>query len=269
MRYFICLIVIFCILESSFGQTIQTPNSDRFGSFYYVTKNNINQLEVCVSLIAQFTSGINTQQKVKLGIGSSVSYSHRNLKTTTGIDLANNSKKKIGLDIFYLGIGFDDKRKDDHSIFYLNYYFGEYAQWSGMISLQYKDFQIRFEDDLFGLFATRFKLYDRYRSAALEFRYRYFILGANVFTSDVNGLVDAAKNNKLGTYYDGEQYDSPIYIGGKYKDLFTRAGWNNKIVGEVFQNFTHQKLFNTPNFKTQDYNSLFLQGGAYKPYSLY
>lgn len=263
------LILISLALVSQAQKKLHLPDKNQFSSFYYRSNESINQVEFKISIVAQFTSGLNIQQKIKLGFGTTISYSHRNWKIDTGIDITNKKNRTFQPDVFHIGTGIDNIKDEKHALFFLNRYFGEYAQWSGLLSLQYEDFQIRFEDDIFGLIATKFKLFDRYRSAALEIRYRYFILGANVFTSDINGLVDMAKNNKLGTYYNGIQYDSPIYIGAKYRDIYSRVGWNNKFIGEGFQNFTHQKLFNTPNFKTQNYNSLFWQGGFVKDYTLY
>lgn len=243
------------------------PDKHQFSSIYLSPERG-SGFSAKISLVALFTCGSNIAPSVKLGIGGELGYHANDWSFVTGIEMAHKEKKILSPNILYSGVEYDDR---NHYAFayYLNHYFGEYKQTSALISAKIKDWKIKFEDDILAFPFTGFVVYDRFRTAAIEVSYKHILIGANIFTSDINGLLDISRQNKRGKYLTGHQLDSPLYVGYVYNDLIARMGWNHKTGGEIIQNLSHRKLFNTPDFEPGTYNSLFLQTGINKPYTLY
>lgn len=221
---------------------------------------------ISVALVALFTAGSVPQNGFRLGAGVTFSQTIGNGTFSSGLDVYK-AKQKFGLGTLFAGILYDT---GNYGIaYYLNKYYQGDKQISGIIKFHLNDFRINFEDDILAYPFTGFKVYDRYRSAALEIRYRKFILGTNVYTSDINGVTDALPSNSKGNYVTGKQLSSPVYLGYVVNDLILRYGINNKTGGLISQNIWHRLFFNSPDFKYGDYNNQFIQIGFDKPYTLY
>jgi hypothetical protein len=202
-----------------------------------------------------------------LGLGLTLSQTIDYWNFSVGMD-AYKAKQNFGLGTGFAGIEFNNNYNYGAS-YYLTKYYQSDRQISGIIGIFFQDFQIRFEDDILSYPFVGFKIYDRYRSAALEIQYKNFIVGTNIYTTDINGLTDFSNKNNKGIYKTGYQISSPLYAGYKTHDFILRLGVNNKLGGLIGQNSWHRFLFQTPDFKTGDYNQLFIQLGVDKPYTLY
>jgi len=226
-----------------------------------------NGFRISVALVALFTAGSVPQNGFRLGAGITFSQTIGNWMFSSGFDVYK-AKQKFGLGTSFAGIQYDD---GDYGIaYYLNKYYQGDQQVSGIVRLHLNDFRILFEDDVLAYPFTKFKVYDRYRSAAMEIRYKRFLLGTNVYTTDMNGVTDALPENSKGVYATGKQLSSPVYLGYADKDLILRCGINSsKIGGIIGQNGWHRLLFNSPDFKPGDYSNPFFQVGVDKPYTLY
>lgn len=227
---------------------------------------NKNGFRISVSLVALFTAGSSDRSGIRIGGGINLSQTVDNWTFSVGLD-AYKAKQKFGLGTSYAGITFDDGYYG--ATYYLNWYHQGDKQVSGLISLHLDDFRINFEDDILAYPFVGFKVYDRFRTGALEIRYKEFMVGTNVYTSDMDGRTDMSPDNILGIYHTGKQVSSPIYVGYSTHNLIMRLGLNNKTGGLVGQNSWHRYLFNTPDFKPGDFNNLFFQLGVDKPYTLY
>ena len=218
------------------------------------------------ALVALFTTGSIPQNGFRLGVGITFSQTIGNRIFSSGFDVYK-AKQRFGLGTTFAGIQYDD---GNHGIAYylIKYYQGD-KQVSGIVKLHLNDFRIHFEDDILAYPFMKFKVYDRYRSAAMEIRYKKFLLGTNVYTTDMNGVTDALPDNSKGIYVTGKQLSSPVYLGYATNDLILRYGINSKAGGLINQNGWHRLFFNTPDFKTGDYNHPFFQIGIDKPYTLY
>ncbi|MDU1890299.1 MAG: polymorphic toxin type 23 domain-containing protein [Dysgonomonas sp.] len=225
-----------------------------------------NGFRVSLSLVAMFTSGASDRDGFRFGGGLSLSQTIDNWRFDIGID-AYKAKQKFGLGTSYAGVTFDSNKYG--ASYYVNKYYQGDKQLSGLVNIHLDDFNINFEDDILAYPFTGFKVYDRYRTAALEIRYKRFMIGTNVYTTDINGVTDVYNGNNKGVYKTGKQISSPLYAGYTTNGLIFRYGVNNRVGGKVGQNSWHERFFNTPNFKTGDYNSQFLQIGIDKPYTLY
>jgi hypothetical protein len=219
-----------------------------------------------LSLTAMFTTGVKDRSGFRLGVGLTVSQTVDRYTFSLGAD-ACNDKKSFGLGTGYAGIDYNNR--NNGASYYLIRYFQGNPQTSGIIHLYSKDFQFRFEDDILAYPFVGFKVYDRYRTAAMEVRYKGFMLGTNVFTTDIDGLTDFSTTNTKGTFRNGKQISSPLYVGYTSHDLLLRLGINNQTGGWLGQNFWHKLLFQTPDFKSGNYSDFFLQTGIDKPYTLY
>ncbi len=225
-----------------------------------------NGFRVSVSLVVLFTTGTSVMDGFRLGGGIYLSQTIDDWTFTTGLD-AYKAKQKFGLGTLFAGTIYDDGKYGGS--YYLNKYLQGDKQVSGLFGLHLREFDIRFEDDLLAFPFVGCKIYDRYRSAALELRYKGFIIGTNVYTTDINGITDISNDNPKGIYVDGKQLSSPIYAGYTSHDLIFRIGINGPIGGLIGQNTWHQRFFGTPDFKSMSTNKLFLQTGVDKPFTLY
>lgn len=221
---------------------------------------------VSVSLVALFTAGATDRNGFRMGAGINLSQTVNNWTFSAGVD-SYKALAGFGIGTSYAGVAFDDGRYG--SSYYVNKYYQGDKQVSGIVSLHLRDFRIRFEDDILAYPFTGFKIYDRFRSGAFEVRFKDFIMGANVYTTDINGITDASSDNSRGVYATGRQISSPVYVGYTTNNLIVRYGYNGKSGGFVGQNGWHRKLFMTPDFRYGDYSNQFLQIGVDKPYTLY
>lgn len=226
-------------------------------------KNGFNAV---LSLVANYTSGLEDRKGFRLGIGLHLSQTINNWTLSTGTD-AYTQNEGFGLGISYAGIKFLNKNYG--GAYYLTHYYQGQRQTSGLITLFLNEFQILFEDDLLAYPFVGFKVYDRYRSAAMELRYKGWMIGSNVYTTDIDGMTDFSTNNNKGIFRKGQQISSPWYIGYANFNFLIRAGLNNSFGGFIGQNFWHRSFFQTPDFSTGHYNSYFWQIGTDKPYTLY
>lgn len=221
---------------------------------------------ISLSLVALFTYGAEDRNGLRFGLGLDISQTIDNCTFSVGLD-SYFDRQRFGLGTAYAGFTFDNEKY--LGSYHLLRYFQEDRQTSGIIGFGYKDFGFRFEDDLLAFPFTGFKIQDRFRTAALELRYHGFLIGMNMYTTDIDGLVEASEDNPYGTYRNGKQISSPIYVGYAKNDLLVRLGWNDPVGGYIGQNLWHRLLFKTPDFKPGEYNNLFLQAGVDKPYTLY
>ncbi|MCC8145410.1 MAG: hypothetical protein LIO93_03005 [Bacteroidales bacterium] len=225
-----------------------------------------NGFHAVFSLVASYTYGVEDRNGFRLGFGLHLSQTIDGWTFAAGTD-AYKAKKKFGLGISYAGIKY---LKDEYGgAYYLTHYYQGDKQTSGMINVFLDEVQILFEDDLLSFPFVGFKIYDRYRSAAMEIRYKGWMIGTNVYTSDINGMTDFSTENSKGIFKTGKQISTPFYIGYTRHDLLLRAGWNNSYGGFAGQNLWHRLFFRTPDFHYGDSNNPFLQIGADKPYTLY
>lgn len=225
-----------------------------------------NGFRVSFSLVAMFTAGAADRNGFRLGAGITLSQTVGNWTFATGTD-AYKANRKFGAGTSFAGVTYDDGRYG--GTYYVNKYYQGDKQLSGIVSLRLDDFRIHFEDDILAFPFTGFKVYDRYRTAALELRYKGFMIGTNVYTTDVNGLTDLSYANSKGVYLTGKQISSPIYAGYATNGLLFRYGLNSKAGGFAGQNGWHRAFFDTPDFHVGNYRSPFLQVGVDKPYTLY
>lgn len=243
------------------------PDKHDYTSVYLHRPARNDGFVVNASLVAMFTSGVADRSGLRLGVGLSVGYRWGDWTVTTGMD-AYTARQKFNIGTSYIGARYEDYYGYGGS-YYLNHYYQGDRQTSAIIALLLADVQVRFEDDILALPFTGFKIYDRYRTAALEVQYRNVLIGANIYTTDINGVTDLSQHNARGAYHTGQQISSPLYAGYTARGLIARLGWNSRLGGNVLQNFTHRKLFDTADFKNGNYNNPFVQLGVNKPYTLY
>ncbi|MFV0419275.1 MAG: polymorphic toxin type 23 domain-containing protein [Dysgonomonas sp.] len=225
-----------------------------------------NGFRISLSLVAMFTAGAEDRKGFRLGAGVTMSQTIDNWIISTGFD-TYKAKQRFGIGTTFVGVTFDNEQYG--ASYYLNRYFQGDKQTSGVVGVRLDEFRILFEDDILAYPFTGFKAYDRYRTAALEVRFKGFMLGTNVYTTDMNGITDVSSENSKGVYQTGRQISSPVYVGYTRNDLILRYGLNNRSGGFFGQNGWHQHLFGTPDFKYGSYKNQFIQFGVDKPYTLY
>lgn len=263
-HYFISLsILLFSIVLNVQSQVV---NDNDYTSLYIFNADKNNGFEVKASIVALFTAGSADRNGFRLGGSLIVSKTIGDWTFSTGLD-AYKAKEKFGLGATFAGVDYDDGRYG--ASYLVNKYYQGGKQVSGIVGLRSDDFRLKFEDDILALPFTGFTIYDRYRTAALELRYKHFMVGTNVYTTEINGLTDVSPYNRIGTYLGGKQISSPIYVGYTNKDLILRYGLNNQTGGYLGQNLWHRKFFDTGDFKSAGYRNQFLQIGTYQPYTLY
>lgn len=270
MRFYTLLFIflVATLLSKSFGQyKVHYPNKKDYTSFRLHKPRGNDGFVINASVVALFTSGVADRSGFRIGMGFSVGYQVGDWTFTTGLDTYK------ALDSFRLGTTYASTQYLDRygygGSYYLTHYYQGDVQTTGSLAAYFDELQIRFENDIFASPFTGFKVYDRYRTAALEFQYRNVLLGTNIYTTDTNGMTDVSLENPRGVYKTGKHISSPIYAGYTVRGLVARLGWNNKIGGNSVQNLAHRKMFNTSDFQTDSYNSPFVQLGANKPYTLY
>lgn len=242
-----------------------TRNND-YTSLYFLTPDRHSGFEVSLSAVLMFTAGAKDRNGLRWGGGVNVSKNIGDFKLSAGFDIYK-ARQNLGIGTSYAGVIYNDGKYGGS--YYLNKYYQGDKQVSAILGVCLDDFEIRFEDDILSLPFTGFKVYDRYRSAALEVRYRHFMIGTNVYTNEVNGLTDVSLNNPNGIYASGKQISSPIYVGYSNKNVLVRYGLNSKLGGYVGQSWWHQNLFDTPDFNYGNFRNHFFQIGVDKPYTLY
>lgn len=225
-----------------------------------------NGFRISLSLVAMFTAGAADRNGFRLGAGVTLSQTIDNWTFSLGSDMYK-ARQKFGMGTSFAGITFDDGRYGGS--YYINKYYQGDKQLSGIVSLHLDDFRINFEDDILATPFTGFKVYDRYRTAALEIRFKGFMIGTNVYTTDINGVTDLSPDNSRGVYHTGKQISSPVYVGYATNGLILRYGLNSSLGGFTGQNGWHRAFFNTPNFHYGGYKEQFLQVGVDKPYTMY
>lgn len=264
-RLVLFLLSLILFVGQAFAQ--QMFHNDDYTALYLMDAQRNRGFEVRASLTAVFTTGVADRSGFRLGAGLSLSKYVDDWKFTVGAD-TYKAKEAFGLGLTYAGVNYNVPNFG--ASYYLTKYYQEQKQVSGLVSARVKDFEVSFEDDILSLPFTRFIIYDRYRSAALEFRYKHFLVGTNVFTTEANGLTDASLHNRKGYYKEGYKISSPIYVGYTNKNMVVRYGYNSCTVGGyVAQDFWHRMFFDTGEFKNGTYNNQFFQIGTYKPYTLY
>lgn len=264
-QYIILLLLIILPGTYVYGQKNLTKNDD-YTSLYILDPDKNKDFEISLSIVVMFTLDAKDREGIRFGGGVNFSKYIGDFKISTGADFYK-AKQDFGIGTTYAGIIYNDGKYG--TSYYLNKYFQGDKQISGIVGIYLHEVEIRFEDDILSLPFSGFKIYDRYRTAALEIRYKHFLLGTNVYTNEVNGLTDLSNENKKGTYLTSKQISSPIYIGYTNKNLILRYGINSKIGGYIGQNWWHQRLFDTSDYKYDNYFNQFLQIGTDKPYTLY
>ncbi len=207
-HYLISLsILLFSIVLNVQSQVV---NDNDYTSLYIFNADRNNGFEVKASIVALFTAGSADRNGFRLGGSMTVSKTIGDWTFSTGLD-AYKAKEKFGLGTTFAGVDYDDGRYG--ASYLVNKYYQGGKQVSGIVVLRLDDFSLKFEDDILALPFTGFTIYDRYRTAALELRYKHFMVGTNVYTTEINGLTDASPYNRKGTYLGGKQISSPIYVG--------------------------------------------------------
>lgn len=225
-----------------------------------------NGFRASLSLVALFTSGVADRSGFRIGAGLKLSQTIDDWTLSLGLD-AYKAARNFGIGTAFVGPTF--RHKEFETTYFLTKYFQGDRQMSGIVHLEINDFKFSFEDDILAYPFTGFKIYDRFRTAALEMRYKGFMIGTNVYTTDIDGVTDVLLSNQKGEYRSGQQISSPVYVGYARRDLMLRYGINSKLGGFLGQNGWHELLFGTPNFRYGDYKSQFIQIGVDKPYTLY
>lgn len=243
----------------------RVTDKNDYTSLYFFNPDK-KGFEISVSGVFMFTHGTKDRSGFRWGAGITASQDIGDFKLSVGLD-TYKANQNFGLGTSFVGILYNDGKYGGS--YYVNKYYQGDKQVSGLIGLQLDDLDIRFEDDILSLPFTKFTVYDRYRTAALEVRYRHFLIGTNVYTNEVNGLTDVSFKNKKGVYYDSKQISSPLYVGYSNKNLIFRYGVNSKLGGFWGQNWWHQNIFNSTDFKSNIANNSFMQIGIDKPYTLY
>jgi len=219
-----------------------------------------------LSLTALWTMGSIERDGMRWGMGLTLSQTLSDWTFSVGAD-CYQEKQAFGLGNTFAGLTFERDRKGFS--YYLTHYYQGDAQQSGMIRIHLKDVLICFEDDILAYPWTGFKIQDRYRTSALEIRYKGYLFGTNVYTTDIDGLTDFSLTNRKGVYRNGQQISSPVYVGYEKNDLILRIGINDQTGGWIGQNAWHRFLFQTPDFVPGPYSCFFLQTGIDKPYTLF
>lgn len=264
--FILLLISTFSILPiSSYGQYKFRYDNDYLTTLSYGVERQ-NGFRISVSLVAMFTAGAADRNGFRLGTGFEISQTLDNWTISTGLDFYK-AQQKFGIGTSFAGVTFNSRNYG--ASYYINKYYQGDKQVSGLVTVLLDDFKINFEDDILALPFTGFKIYDRYRTAALEVRYKGFMIGTNVYTTDINGVTDYTENNSKGVYRSGKQISSPVYVGYSTHNLLVRYGVNSRLGGVLGQNGWHQHLFDTPDFEQGNYKNHFLQIGVDKPYTMY
>lgn len=261
----VLFIFSFLIAYPIFSQYKVRYDNDYLTTLTLAPERN-NGFRVSISLVAMFTTGAADRNGFRLGAGIILSQTIDNWTLSTGMD-AYKAKQKFGIGTTFAGATFDDGRYG--ASYYVNKYHQGDKQVSGILGVHLHDWQINFEDDILAYPFTGFKIYDRYRTAALEVRYKDFMIGTNVYTTDINGMTDISSENSKGIYKTGKQVSSPVYVGYTTNNMIVRYGLNSKIGGYAGQNGWHRYIFDTPDFNYGDYKNQFFQIGVDKPYTLY
>lgn len=265
IRYITFFILFFSYFQQSFCQYKFRYDDDYPATLTFGPRRN-NGLRVSASLVAMFTTGASDRNGLRIGAGITLSQTIDNWTFSTGLDVYK-AKQKFGMGTTFAGVEFDDGKYGGS--YFLNKYYQGDKQVSGIVSLHLNDFRINFEDDILAFPFVGCKVYDRYRTAALEVRFKGFMIGTNVYTTDINGITDLSFDNSKGVYRSGKQISSPVYVGYTTNNMIVRYGLNGRVGGFAGQNGWHRYLFDTPDFKTGDYQNHFLQVGIDKPYTLY
>ncbi|MBP3552439.1 MAG: hypothetical protein J6K05_04605 [Bacteroidaceae bacterium] len=159
-----------------------------------------------------------------------------------------------------------------------SYYLGEDPQKTGTIRFKAGNWSIAHENDLDRMLGDGD---DRYRTAGIEIGYKNYVIGATVYTNAAKlpknrwNELDKEYNsntwgsNGLGAYPNSTAYQSPVYIGHRWRNMMIRTGYNSPKVQDMTQNFIH-KIGPFPYYKTPStYNNPYFQIGSYNPFSLY
>jgi RHS repeat-associated protein len=179
------------------------------------------------------------------------------------------------------GASYYDKETRKRYSYYINYFGGRsdgHNQMVGGIGYSRDDYSFRWENDFFAHSG------DKWRTNAMEFGYKKFVIGTNLWTNDPKGEKSAVDNegrSKVwgrnwfgkGAWEDGITYSSPLYIGLRTGNGVTRIGIDHPLVQEFTQNFIHKfSGVGSQNFynKYAHENARpYSQSGYYNPFSLY
>ncbi|NDW09048.1 polymorphic toxin type 23 domain-containing protein [Dysgonomonas sp. 520] len=259
-------VITFIFLSlSAYGQSFPKIGKD-ITSIKILNPDRHDGLGIQISLVAMFSAGVVDRNGFRLGGGVTLYQDIGDWRLSIGAD-AYKAKQKFGLGTSFAGFSYNDGRYGGS--YYVNRYYQGDKQTSAILGIRLHDFHIAFEDDILALPFTGFVLHDRYRTAALELRYKRFLIGTNVYTNEANGMTDASLENGKGIYATGKQISSPVYLGFTTNNLILRYGINSRLGGYVGQNWWHQAFFDTTDFKSGDYRNQFFQVGVNKPYTLY
>ncbi|NDW19300.1 hypothetical protein D0T53_10290 [Dysgonomonas sp. 216] len=231
---------------------------------------------ISLNPVAMMTAGISSSAGGGFRFGAGISAHQRIGDWTLSAGLSSQGK---GFGNAFLGASYDDGTRGFS--YHHNWYMQGGTQRTGTIGARAGDWSLRWENDVLA------RNGDRFRSNATELGYKNYLVGTNVYTTDpvdyenrdYNNNGSNIFNNKNGTYKDGYQLSSPLYIGKKTKYGMTRVGLNRSEFGDFFQNgFHHLKLpfivwgfdaMSSGNFQLGNYSNIYYQSGRYMPNSLY
>ncbi|MBN2728559.1 MAG: hypothetical protein JXR53_04980, partial [Bacteroidales bacterium] len=178
------------------------------------------------------------------------------------------------------GISYYDRPNDQYFSYYATRFGGKYKQSVGGIGFSKGDFSFRWENDFYTMSG------DKYRTNAMEFMYKDFVLGTNLWTNypgsyydenntDKNGRNLRGKLNKHnnGAWKNGQVWSSPLYLGYRNGNTITRIGVSNPWIQDRTQNFMHKNFLpaytNFFNRYDQFTGGAWMYSGYYNPFTLY
>ena len=231
---------------------------------------SLGNLNISANPIAIFTGGVIKGNGFSFGTGLSATYSIGDFYIATGLSLTSQRGR------FSYGGGYNDGTFGVS--WFGSYYLGEDPQKTGTIRFKAGNWSIAHENDLDRMLGDGD---DRYRTAGIEIGYKNYVIGATVYTNAAKlpknrwNELDKEYNsntwgsNGLGAYPNSTAYQSPIYIGHRWRNMMIRTGYNSPKVQDMTQNFIH-KIGPFPYYKTPStYNNPYFQIGSYNPFSLY
>lgn len=237
----------------------------------------IGDFTLSLSPYSMLTGGIANRAGNGFALGAGVSLGYDDGKTTFYAGGIGSFRNGLFEGKFSIGGGYNGYQ------YFWNYYMGKDAQSTGTISIQRGKFSLRWENDVLAQSG------DKFRSNATEIGWGDYFIGTNVYTTNPIDYDNKTKpkgyngsrifNNRNGTYNEGFQLSSPLYVGMKTKNGIRRIGYNHPVFGDLSQNgFHHLKLpfiflgipaMSSGNFQLGNYSSFYYQSGTYTPGILY
>jgi len=177
----------------------------------------------------------------------------------------------------FSGATYFDRANSQYFSYYATHFGGPHKQLVGGLGYRKGDFSFRFENDFFTQSG------DKFRTNALEFGYRDFVIGTNLWTNDPAGEGSEVNSSHSrlwgknwfgnGSWESGIVLSSPFYVGYRFGNGVTRIGIDHPGVQDMTQNFIHKYTYfgkqNYYNVYSHENALLYYQSGYYNPFTLY